>query len=483
MLRCFVEGDKNVSLGGQLDQLRDPKGATLSEERLFTVEGAVAVPAEKITLAEAGLKERDDLQEWVLAYPTILGDDVMVISFEFDRWLSASGKPQLDRLDVLGLDSEGRLVVAELKRDRAPDTVEMQAIKYAAMTSRFTEDDVLEQYMRFLDRDGDSPVDEETAQAALLGHAGELDAELLRRPRIVLLAGDFLPVTTASVVWLTEMGLDITLQQVQAYRVYGDRTAISVTQLYPIADIEDFTISPARADAQRVQEKRKRTRERSSVARLVQSGRLEDGALLELRPTTEIGPDVRAQIEQYLKENPDAGWATWRNDRSKPLIWQRDGEGYRPTVIVRQILREAAGVERSVRGPSWWVDKDGVDLASLAGPTKGGFDWTLLHRALEALPGDRWTTYGDLAELVDTAPQAVGQHLNSCTVCTKAAHVLGSGGRALEEFQWSDPERTETQAEALAAAGISFSNNRADPSAHASAADLEELLSDAGAEE
>jgi RecB family endonuclease NucS len=37
-----------------------------------------------------------------------------------------------DRLDVLGLDRGGRLVVVELQRDRAPDTVTMQAINYAA---------------------------------------------------------------------------------------------------------------------------------------------------------------------------------------------------------------------------------------------------------------------------------------------------------------------------------------------------------------
>jgi hypothetical protein len=53
-------------------------------------------------------------------------------------------------LDVLGLDRSGRLVVAELKRDRAPDTVEMQAIKYAAMASRFTPDVVASQYAAFL---------------------------------------------------------------------------------------------------------------------------------------------------------------------------------------------------------------------------------------------------------------------------------------------------------------------------------------------
>jgi hypothetical protein len=42
----------------------------------------------------------------------------------------------------------------KLKRDRPPDTVEMQAAKYAAMASRLTEDTIVEQYARFLSRDG-----------------------------------------------------------------------------------------------------------------------------------------------------------------------------------------------------------------------------------------------------------------------------------------------------------------------------------------
>jgi hypothetical protein len=42
-----------------------------------------------------------------------------------------------DRLDALGLGSDVRLVVAELKRDVAPDTLWTQANGYAAMASRF----------------------------------------------------------------------------------------------------------------------------------------------------------------------------------------------------------------------------------------------------------------------------------------------------------------------------------------------------------
>ena len=57
-------------------------------------------------------------------------------------------------------------MVAELKRDRAPETVEMQAIKYAAMASRFTEDTLVEQHARFLSRPG-MPVDQEHGSATV----------------------------------------------------------------------------------------------------------------------------------------------------------------------------------------------------------------------------------------------------------------------------------------------------------------------------
>jgi RecB family endonuclease NucS len=108
----------------------------MGDELVFTVTANVAAAAKPITLAEAGLREREHLQELVLAHPEILGKGVLIVTSEFDQWASAAG-PERDRLDVLGLAPDGRLVVAELKRDTAPDTVEMQAIKYAAMASRF----------------------------------------------------------------------------------------------------------------------------------------------------------------------------------------------------------------------------------------------------------------------------------------------------------------------------------------------------------
>jgi hypothetical protein len=275
-------------------------------ERLFTVSGSAAIPAVPITLAEAGLKERTDLQEWVIEHPDILGPDILVVTFEFDHWQSTAGRER-DRLDVLGIDTAGRLVVAELKRDRAPDTVEMQAIKYAAMTSRFTEETLVDHYLQFLRRK-DSSVTVEAARQQLIEHAGDLDPEELRQPRIVLVAGAFPPVVTATAVWLKEMGLDITLQQVQAYRVSDGQTVVTVSRLFPVADVEDFMVSPQRQDVQQARERRRSTRERSTVVRLVDAGDLEDGTELFLRPTTEVSTEDRTTILAWLRRSPSAAW-------------------------------------------------------------------------------------------------------------------------------------------------------------------------------
>ena len=51
---------------------------------LFTVAGSVAMPAQMISLEEAGLTERADLREWVLSNPAILGSAIKVVTFDFE---------------------------------------------------------------------------------------------------------------------------------------------------------------------------------------------------------------------------------------------------------------------------------------------------------------------------------------------------------------------------------------------------------------
>ncbi|OLT40544.1 hypothetical protein BJF86_16275 [Serinicoccus sp. CNJ-927] len=433
----------------------------MSGERVYNIEGGAAVPLLAVSLAEAGLKERQDLQEWVIARPEILGPDVIVVAFEFDRWQDARGDRQRDRLDVLGLDADGRLVLAELKRDQAPDTVEMQAVKYAAMASRFTEADLVTYHARFLSARSGQAVSEDEARAALLDHAGELDADQLRQPRIVLVAGSFTTPTSATVVWLTEMGLDITMQRVQAYRIATEGVIVTVSQLFPVPDVEEFTISPQRAEAEQAKARRTRKRERSTVVRLVRDKVIPDGTPLTLQPKTEYDAETRELIQEWVAEDERRGRATWVNS-SKPLRWEYDGEQYRPTTIVKQILSAAAQIDGSANGPMWWVTEEGMTLTELAGSApSGGFDWTDLHTILNALPAGRWTTYGDLAAVIGTAAMPLGGHVASCPDCVNAWRILDASGQSRAGFRWTDPSDTRTQREVLQSEGVHFDGDRA----------------------
>lgn len=217
----------------------------MTDELVFEVFDSRATKAVPISLEEAGLREREHLQEWIVSNPEILGEDIIIVTVEFGSWVSHSGSSERDRLDVLALDSSGRLLVVELKRGRAPEAVDMQAVKYAAMASRFEPDELAAAHAAFLSSRGELVSDTEALER-LNSHTGySMDTETLRSPRIVLMASTFPPGVTATVVWLSEMGVDIALVQFQAYRA-GEKVLVSVSKLYPVRDVEEFTVAPTR---------------------------------------------------------------------------------------------------------------------------------------------------------------------------------------------------------------------------------------------
>ena len=448
----------------------------MRDERLFQVTGDGAIPAIPIDLAAAGFKERQDLQEWVLEYPEILGEDVLVITHEFGSWNLPTGKQAQNRFDVLGLDSDGRLVLAELKRDTAPKDVHLQAITYAALVSTFTPEDIISLLHQRLRKTKPNATLEDS-EAEITSHCEALDEDLLRSPRIVLVAGDFDPVTMTTIDWLVSQGLDISLQRVQAYRTESKETVITVSRIYPIPALDEFKVTPGRAKAKAKTAQRAIT----TVSRLVDSGVIPDGTELYLEPDNSVGPEYRQSVRDWLKEHPNAGIAHWQNSVSSPLIWQRDGEAYSPTAIAQTVLLEATGLERSLAGPRWWRDWNGRTLPRIAGiVSSGSFDWEPLHRVLSQLPKGRWTLHDELADLVETGVQLVAGHVAACTECENAWRVLGASGKPSSGFRWTDEERTDTQQEALEAEGILFlPGGQADPSARLTTDELSELLASA----
>jgi hypothetical protein len=221
----------------------------MSDEVLFTVNGDTATLATTVRIEDLGLTEPAHLERWVIQHPNTLGPGTMIVASQYDRWVTPSGAESKDRLDLLGIDKQGRLVVGELKRGRAPDTVELQAVKYAAMTSRFTLDQLADLHARFLERTSNEKLTNEEAEEKLQSHVDpdvEISPELFASPRIVLLAESYPDSTVTSVVWLAEQGVDITLRRYKAYATSGGETIVTVSQIYPLVDVGNWLMGPGR---------------------------------------------------------------------------------------------------------------------------------------------------------------------------------------------------------------------------------------------
>lgn len=335
----------------------------MNGELVFTVTDAVATAARPIGLADAGLREREHLQEWVIAHPQVLGPSTRIVAFEFGSWVGYHGDKEKDRLDVLALDSDGHLIVVELKRDKAPDTVEMQALKYAALVSRFTREDLDKVHARFLSRQRGTNVTVEQAAEELDAWA-EITDDTLRLPSIILMASEFPQTVTATVVFLhQQLGLDVRLLAFQAYQT-ANNVLITVSQHYPPPGIEEFVLSPQVNEAQRAKSTRQiKQREASTVARLIDADVLSPGERLEFRaPSAEL----QAQIDRWLSEVSERRWVTWQEDPMTPLVWDADNKSYSPTGLARVILEQSVGRTSQVQGPLYWVNESGQNLVALA---------------------------------------------------------------------------------------------------------------------
>ena len=431
--------------------------------QLFTTSGTSATALNKTSLAALGLKERQHLQEWVIAHPSVMGDDLLVVTAEYDSWRGSDGVASKDRLDVLALEPSGRLVVAELKRDEDRD-VHLQAVNYAALVSRFDLETLAEAHAKFLSRRG-TPTDVDQARERLLEHVEEFDVETLRTPRIVLIAGAFPRIVSHTAVWLSEMGLDVSLVQVSVWMA-GEQVIGSFERLYPIVALEDFTLAPARQDAAAVKVKvEERTRRGRSLDRLAGADAISVGTELTIVPETRVSADERSAILAWVAEDPARGRATYNGDTKLGLTWAVDGSTWSPSGLAVHIVEQVTGRRPPVLGgPRWWATPEGVTLRALADSVtdvRGQFDWTVMHRILERLPAGRWTTYGDLAAVIGTSAQPLGQHITRCSECAHAWRVLDRDGRVAAHFSWSDPTRSDDPAELLAAEGVPLREGKA----------------------
>lgn len=118
------------------------------------------------------------------------------------------------------------------------------------------------------------------------------------------------------------------------------------------------------------------------------------------------------------------------------------------------------------------------------GRAERGRDWGLAHQALAALPHGTWTSYGDVAALLGSSAQAVGQHLSQPTGIIHAYRVLTSEGRIADGFRWPAGYTGPDVRARLAADGVLFTvTGAADPAQRLTPDDLATVVAGEGDED
>ena len=209
-----------------------------AEPQLFRInpESKESEKIAEVDFARLGFQERWDIQEWVANNPGILGDDLLIIGKEFSGFDRTN-----ERLDLLAVDSDGKLVIIELKRDDSGSDAHWQAIKYASYFRHAEDEDIVSMLAAYKE------VSEEDAGNMLLQHLGTDDFNSLNHDqRIILASHRFAPEVTSAVLWLNEKspGDDlITCVQLVPYMdSKTDALYVQANTIIPIPGVEDYLV-------------------------------------------------------------------------------------------------------------------------------------------------------------------------------------------------------------------------------------------------
>jgi RecB family endonuclease NucS len=116
---------------------------------IFEITQSAIRKLRETTFSAAGVRERGNLQRVLRINIEVVSPDTLVISEEFGDW-----EDSWRRIDLLGLDRDANLVVIELKRTEVGGHMELQAIRYAAMVSTLTFENVVDAFSSYLRRIG-----------------------------------------------------------------------------------------------------------------------------------------------------------------------------------------------------------------------------------------------------------------------------------------------------------------------------------------
>ena len=141
-----------------------------------------------------------------------------------------------DRIDLLALDTAGSLVVIELKRDLVGGSADLQALRYAALLSQWTHEDVRRQaegYWRTISH-------QSSTFAQAVEAFCEEGYEVNGGQRVILAGRDIKPRLGTVALWLRKQGIDTRVVAIRILRDEG-RLYVQPQVIIPVPSDERLT--------------------------------------------------------------------------------------------------------------------------------------------------------------------------------------------------------------------------------------------------
>lgn len=181
--------------------------------------------SELVVAQETELELEQHLEDWIENSPTALvqGEPILWIG----RQTNATVENVAIFPDLLGVDSEGNLVIVELKRDQAPRDVVAQLLEYAAWANELTKEqihEVAEEYFATHD------ITKEMKFHEAFNELFEIDeVPALNRNLRLFIVGRQIPVRVSRVCRFlrTSHGMDITCIAISTFQTESGEVLVS----------------------------------------------------------------------------------------------------------------------------------------------------------------------------------------------------------------------------------------------------------------
>ncbi|MBL8430042.1 MAG: DUF91 domain-containing protein [Dechloromonas sp.] len=260
---------------------------------IYSVNNDALTPLKKTTFSEQGVRERQNLQQWIKKNISVLGEDLLVIAEEFSQWDSSK------RLDLLAVDQTGNLVIIELKRDESGAHAELQALRYAAMASTMRFSQAVQTFTDYLQRNG---ADSSDAKSTLLKFINAEDDEpenFAGDTRIILVAAEFSKELSTTVMFLNERNIDIRCIRMVPHSLPDGTLLLDAQQTIPLPESKDYQIQVwAKAEERR---------------KAIESSTRDNSKYLFKNAEYGKGRLVQAVVAAYLNEHPEISYEVLSN--------------------------------------------------------------------------------------------------------------------------------------------------------------------------